>query len=110
MNDYESLQEAEQKWLRRHISLAALLFGEAVWMFGGVVCLTFAEVLGAKLMLLLGSVLTLLSIGTTWFVGSRWRAYRGVPTLLESLVREVTRLKQANAGGNGVPGLDRIAS
>ena len=96
MSERKSPQVLERQSFRDCISLVALLFGEAVWLAGSAISLTFEEHLAASSMLLIGGMLTLLSIWTTLCVVDRLRKRWGFPTLLESLAEQVARLKQTN--------------
>lgn len=88
MNERKSPQLSERQSFRDCISLAAILFGEAVWTLGAAIALTFEEYLAASSMLVIGTVLTLLSIWTTLHVVDLLRKRWGVPTLRDSLTEQ----------------------
>ena len=94
MNERKSLQVLERQSFRDCISLAAILFGEAVWLTGSAIALTFEEHLAASSMLLIGAMLTLLSILTTLYVVDRLRKRWGFPTLLESVSEQFYKSKE----------------
>ncbi len=104
MNERKMPQASERQSFRDCISLVALLFGEAVWLIGSAISLTFEKHLAASSMLLIGGMLSLLSIWTTWSVVNRLRKRCGFPTLRVCLVEQVER--KANDHNHPVRGQD----